>query len=179
VAGLAPILTLDSRDNLFTPTRGSYVEGTISLFDNALGGDDDFQTVDVIGIYYLPLPAKVFLGVRGELSTSSDGTPFYMRPFVYQRGVSAMRYLGERMGQLEGEVRWQFWKRLSVVGFGGGGRASAELEQGDTAKTVSAGGGGFRYELARRYGLHAGLDVARGPDGSAFYIQFGSAWMRP
>jgi glucose/arabinose dehydrogenase len=41
------------------------------------------------------------------------------------------------------------------------------------------GGGGFRYELARKYKLHMGLDVAFGPDGPALYVQFGSAWMRP
>jgi glucose/arabinose dehydrogenase len=33
--------------------------------------------------------------------------------------------------------------------------------------------------LARRYKLHMGIDVAFGPDGTAFYVQFGSAWFRP
>ena len=34
-------------------------------------------------------------------------------------------------------------------------------------------------ELARKYKLHAGVDVAFGPDGPAFYVQVGSAWFRP
>jgi hypothetical protein len=38
---------------------------------------------------------------------------------------------------------------------------------------------GFRYLLARKFGLHAGLDVARGPEEGAIYVQFGNAWMRP
>jgi hypothetical protein len=179
VGGLAPSITLDSRDNIFTPTRGSYVEGTVSFFSGAFGGDDTFQTFDVIGMYYVPLPPQLFFGVRGELSTSSDDTPFYMRPFVYQRGVPAMRYLGEETAQIEGEVRWQFWKRLSAVAFGGVGSAWTGFERIDNPNTVGAGGGGFRYELARRYGMHAGFDIAYGPDGAAFYIQWGSAWMRP
>lgn len=41
------------------------------------------------------------------------------------------------------------------------------------------GGGGFRYLIARRHGLHAGVDFAYGEEGSAVYIQFGSAWFRP
>ena len=45
--------------------------------------------------------------------------------------------------------------------------------------TLVTGGTGFRYELARKYGLHMGVDVAFGPDGPVFYIQFGSAWARP
>lgn len=179
VGGLAPSFTLDSRNNIFTPTRGSYLEGTVSFFADALGGDDAFELFDVVGMKYVALPRQVFLGARGELATSSDETPFYMRPFVYQRGVSAMRYLGEEMAQVEGEVRWQFWKRFSAIAFGGAGVAWTGLEQFDSTKTVAAGGGGVRYELARRHGIHAGLDVAYGPDGTTFYIQWGSAWMRP
>jgi hypothetical protein len=33
-----------------------------------------------------------------------------------------------------------------------------------------------RYLLARAIGLHAGLDVARGPEKTAFYLIVGSAW---
>jgi hypothetical protein len=36
-----------------------------------------------------------------------------------------------------------------------------------------------RYEIPRKYGIHVGIDVARSADTSAFYIQVGSAWMRP
>jgi hypothetical protein len=42
-----------------------------------------------------------------------------------------------------------------------------------------AGGTGFRYELARKYGIHAGLDVAFGSDHPILYLQIGSAWARP
>jgi hypothetical protein len=179
VGGLAPMLAFDSRDNILTPTKGTYVEGVVTFFSDAFGGDDDFQTVEIVGIHYAPLPRQVFLGARGEISTSSEETPFYLRPFIYQRGVPAMRYQGEQVAQVEGEVRWQFWKRFSAVGFLGGGAAWTGFERVDSTSTAVAGGGGFRYELARRYGIHAGLDIAYGPDGAAFYVQWGSAWARP
>lgn len=38
---------------------------------------------------------------------------------------------------------------------------------------------GFRYLVARRYGLHMGLDVAGGPNSTVFYVVFGSAWLHP
>ena len=87
--------------------------------------------------------------------------------------------LTEQMAQVESEVRWQFWKRFSAVGFAGTGAAWTGFERVDNPNTAVAGGGGFRYELARRYGMHVGLDVAYGPDGAAYYIQWGSAWARP
>jgi hypothetical protein len=30
--------------------------------------------------------------------------------------------------------------------------------------------------IAQRLGLSAGIDIAKGPDESAFYIQMGNAW---
>jgi hypothetical protein len=35
---------------------------------------------------------------------------------------------------------------------------------------------GFRYLIARRLGIYMGIDIARGPEETAFYIQAGSAW---
>jgi len=83
------------------------------------------------------------------------------------------------VAQVEAELRWQFWKRFSLVGFVGGGAAWNNFERFDNSQTLVTGGAGFRYEIARKYGLHMGLDVAFGPDSSAIYVQFGSAWARP
>ena len=44
------------------------------------------------------------------------------------------------------------------------------------AGSVSTKGAGFRYQIARRLGLYVGLDVAKGPEDTAIYIQAGSAW---
>ena len=179
VGGLTPSVTFDDRDNLFTPTRGTYVEGKAGVFNDALGSDDSFQRYQVTAMHYVPLPSRVFLGVRGDVATSSANTPFYLRPFVNQRGVPVMRYQGETMAQMELELRWQFWKRLSAVAFGGGGRTWAEIAGQDRGKTVGAGGLGVRYEIARAYGIHMGADFAYGPAGHAFYVQVGSAWAKP
>ncbi len=41
---------------------------------------------------------------------------------------------------------------------------------------MAGGGAGFRYLLARAFGLRGGLDFAYGTDGFAFYVTVGSAW---
>jgi hypothetical protein len=178
-AGITPSVTVDSRDNLFTPTRGTYVEAGAGLFSPTLGGDDSFQRLRLIAMQFVPLGTRFFIGVRGEAAAALGESPFYVKPFIHQRGVPAMRYLGEEMAQIETELRWQFWKRFSAVGFGGVGRTWVGSEEADLSDTVAAGGGGFRYELARKHGLHVGVDVAGGPAGGVFYIQFGSAWAKP
>jgi outer membrane protein assembly factor BamA len=179
MGGLTPTLSYDSRDTLFTPTRGTFAEATAGLFSQVVGGDDEFQRVNLIMMHYVPLHPKLTLGLRADGNLSFGDVPFYMRPFVYFRGVQAMRYQGEHVAQAEVELRWQFWRRFSLVGFVGGGTAWTDLERFEKTRRVGAGGVGFRYELARKYGLHMGLDVAVGPDDPILYVQFGSAWLRP
>ena len=105
--------------------------------------------------------------------------PFYLRPFIYLRGAPIMRYQGQEMAQIETELRWQFWKRFSLVGFVGAGAAWNDFARFHSTQTVVTGGTGFRYEIARKYGMHMGLDVAFAPDNTAIYVQVGSAWARP
>jgi len=62
------------------------------------------------------------------------------------------------------------------MGFAGIGWTAAEIyELGDYDGEV-AYGLGFRYLVARRMGLRAGLDVARGPEDTVVYVSMGSSW---
>jgi outer membrane protein assembly factor BamA len=179
VAGFTPALTFDTRDNFFTPNRGTYLEVSGGFFTPAFGSDQDFQRASLVAMQFIPLGPKLFLGVRGDAAASFGDEPFYLRPYITLRGAPTLRYQGEEVAQIETELRWQFWKRFSVVGFVGGGAAWNQLEQVDGTLTIVTGGAGFRYELARAYGLHAGLDIARGPNDTAVYVQIGSGWSKP
>jgi hypothetical protein len=75
----------------------------------------------------------------------------------------------------EFELGWKFTTRWSVLGFGGAGRTTA-IGASDDTTTVYSKGLGLRYFVARRFGTHVGFDIAKGPEDTAFYIQFGHAW---
>jgi hypothetical protein len=179
VGGLLAGLTFDSRDNIFTPTRGTYLDASAGLFSEALGSDTDFQRLGLTGIHYRPLAKDLTLGVMGTSVLSFGNVPFYLRPFIGLRGAPVMRYQGDYTAEVEAELRWQFWKRVSLIGFAGVGMTRNENGNDRAAQDVTTGGLGLRYEIARKYGLHMGIDVACGPEGPAYYVQFGSAWMRP
>ena len=151
----------------------------MGVFDPALGADDEFQRVQLVAIQYIPMFRSLYLGLRGDGAATFGGAPFYLKPFISLRGAPIMRYKGDEVAQLEAELRWQFWKRFSVVGFAGFGAAWNDFERFHNTQTIPTAGFGFRYEIARKYGIQMGLDLAFGPDNTAVYVQVGSAWARP
>ena len=173
---LRPYLQLDTRDNIFTPVRGVFSEASLAV--SYLNTGTWFELLDLTAIGYLPLVQDLYLGVFGGAGFSFGDAPFYMRPFVILRGAPSLRYQGEQTAEVEAELRWQFWKRFSLVAFSGVGGAWDNFLGFDRSESVFTYGTGFRYELARKFGLHMGADFAFGKDGFVLYIQFGSAWGR-
>lgn len=180
ISSLQGTLTYDSRDNIFTPTRGIFSELTATANLTALGGSDNYQLLGWSGIWYQPIVENhLYWGWRADLNQSFGDIPFYLRPSLQLRGAPVMRYQGAGIAATEAELRWQFHPRWSVLGFAGTGitwPGDAPLRDVDTTVT---GGLGLRYLVARRHGLHVGLDLAMGEEGPAVYIQFGSGWFRP
>jgi hypothetical protein len=174
------ILKYDSRNNIFTPTRGLFSETSYLFSRESLGSSVDFERFEEILMGWQPLPHDITLGARADYASASASTPFFLRPYIQLRGVQAMRYQGDAVTSLEVEARWQFHGRWSLVPFAGIGatqiRHSVFTSDG---QTIGSGGIGFRYELARSFGLHAGLDVAHSAGTNAVYIQFGNSWFRP
>jgi hypothetical protein len=56
------------------------------------------------------------------------------------------------------------------------GKAFGAYRDFSDAEDVFTRGAGFRYLIASKLGLQAGIDIAKGPEDTVFYIQVGSAW---
>lgn len=173
------ILEYDTRDNIFTPTRGIYAETSYLASRQALGASIDFERVQQVLIGWMLLRHDTTLGARANYAWSSDETPFFLRPYIMLRGVPAVRYQGDQAASIEVEGRWQLYGRWSIVAFGGAGKAWTKSDNRSFTQGVGSGGLGFRYELASKFGLHAGIDVAHSPGTTALYFVVGNAWFRP
>jgi hypothetical protein len=63
-----------------------------------------------------------------------------------------------------------------MIEFAGTGVAADSFGDFDDAPGRATQGFGMRYMVARKLGMHAGIDVAQGPEDTYWYIQVGSAW---
>jgi hypothetical protein len=180
-AGLGAIVAYDSLDQPFSPTRGIRGEVSYSQQSDVFGGDFDYGRLNFFGITYVPLGDKFVLGlhVDGGLITGGPA-PFYDLPGLMLRGIPRGRYVDNASLLAEAELRYDITKRWSLIAFGGAGRVADSFGDLGSAETQAAVGGGFRYLIARQYGLRMGLDLAYGDDGDfTVYVTVGTGWVRP
>lgn len=178
-AAIGLFVDYDSRDSTFTPSKGMLAEVKGSFYREAVGSDNNFNKYRAFINYFFGLSRSVVLGLRADgEALDGDQAPFYEYPFINMRGIPAMRYQGEETILGEAEVRWNFTPRWSIIAFGGAGKAVGIDETFSSTDTIYSKGLGFRYMIARRFKMHVGLDVAKGPEETAVYIQVGSAWGR-
>ncbi len=180
-AGLGAVLAYDSLDQPFSPTRGVRAEVSYSQQAEAFGGDFDYGRLNAFAITYLPLTDKFVLGLRvdGGLITGGQA-PFYDLPGLNTRGIPRGRYVDNAALLTEAELRYDLTDRWSAIGFGSIGRVADTFGELGSADNQIAIGGGFRYLIARQYGLRLGLDLAYSDDGDwAVYVTMGTGWLRP
>ena len=175
-SGLGGSFEHDSRDNFFTASAGWKGSLEAMFYSPDWGSDNKYETYRAQAFGFVPLSPKFILGGRIDGRTSRGDVPFYQLPFVELRGVPVARYQDQSTAVLDTELRWNVTPRWALVAFVGGGKAWGTRSTFSEAGVVTAGGAGFRYLVARRLGIYAGLDIARGPEDTAIYIQAGSAW---
>lgn len=174
--GLGVYVEYDGRNTVFTPSNG--MKGILEYrnYDQQWGSDFDYDHVAASLHHFTPFGDYSSLGVRLEGETVSGDVPFFGYPFVNLRGMPALRYQGDEVVTLELEYLWGITPRWTMALFAGAGHTTSVDAFGTDSDTVAAGGAGVRYRIARKLGMQVGVDIARGPEETAFYLTVGSAW---
>ncbi|MDR7369653.1 BamA/TamA family outer membrane protein [Flavobacterium aquidurense] len=178
VSQLGAAVQFDGRDNIFTPDKGIRVQSDFFWSDKAIGSDYNSWRINLSAIGYYPLSKKLIGGLRIEGEQALGSPPFYLLPAINMRGIPAARYMGKTSIVTETEFRWDLYRRWSLMAYGGLASAFNDWDQAFAKPVVYSYGSGFRYLLARKFKLRMGIDVAKGPEEWAYYIVFGSNWMR-
>jgi hypothetical protein len=174
--GLAGKLAWDSRDNTSMPNKGQLVDLSVWRYDDAIGSDYDYWNGELKLTSFHPLSEKFVLGLRFEYSAISGDAPFFAIPYVSLRGIPALRYQGERVGVAEIEGRYNFSPKWAMIAYTGLGKVNSDIPLFDTQQDIYSFGVGARYRIFEVQNIWVGIDIARGPEETNWYIQVGQAW---
>ncbi|MBO9572357.1 MAG: hypothetical protein J7497_09140 [Chitinophagaceae bacterium] len=178
VSQLGVVTEFDTRDNIFTPNRGLKLHLDAIRSDNIFGSDYDFWRMNYYTYIYKTISRKVTGGLRVDGQQAFGDVPFYLKPYISLRGIPINRYQGNADILTELEMRYDFVRRWSIMLYGGTGKAFDSWSDFGSTDLIYSYGTGFRYLLARKFKLRVGVDIARGPEDWAYYIVFGSNWLK-
>jgi hypothetical protein len=175
-------LQLDTRDNLFAPRTGQWVQVGYNRSDDRLWSDFRYTTLqlDVRSYHHIGATQVIALQLQGMGVLSGD-PPFDALPMVggseIMRGYKRGRFRDRVMTAAQAEYRSPVWRRLGVVAFGGAGVVAPTFGGLGSARVLPTYGTGVRFQLDARQRIGARADVGRSVDGTVgLHLGFNQAF---
>lgn len=178
-------LFYDSRDNVFFPAKGVVADLSAFIRNRAAGAGAAGETTrfdryvaDVSG--YRALGRHAVLAANAYGSFIVGTAPFNALTMLggsrRLRGYYEGRYRDQNAALAQAEVRFDVYKRLGAVVFGGVGTLGDAETLLRLGRPKGAYGAGLRFTANRRDHLNVRLDYGLGRQSSGFYLTVGEAF---
>ena len=101
LSSFTPTVSYDSRDTIFTPSKGIFTILYYSLYRDWLGGDYTFDSLEYVFTGWHPIGEKFVLGMFVDYSALlGEGYPYYMQPSVNLRELQCSTIKVSRLSQM-------------------------------------------------------------------------------
>jgi Omp85 superfamily domain len=181
ISGTSFILTWDSRNNAFSPSKGFYAQYLVGTYQDFLGSQFNFtvQTWDVRK--YFPLKKDRVFAMQFNMIITNGNVPIRNMANIgsssYLRGYYEGRYTDQDVIAIQGEYRTPVWGRFGLVFFSGTGKvASRFVNLIDFSHLKPSFGVGVRFALNPKEKLNLRVDAGFGDQSQGTYINMGEAF---
>lgn len=170
----------DSRDNIYFPFKGSYVEFSNLVYAKYTGSDYSFANFSLDARHYHRLWKENILAFQLYTQFNDGNIPFRMNGTLgsefYLRGYYSGRYRDNHAWSFQTELRKTVWGPIDMTAFMGVGTVAQDFVN-LTKSLKPAGGIGIRIKAIPRERINMRIDYAIGVDGSrATYITMNEAF---
>ena len=181
VIGLGLLLNYDSRDHIYYPKKGSWIELNNFFYQSFFGSDYEFTNFTLDARRYWGLGGEHVLAAQLYASTNFGNPPFTLMALLgggkRLRGIYEGRFRDNHMVSMQAEYRFPMIWRFGAVLFGGIGRVAPEISAFNLDYWRPAGGAGIRFKFNKRENVHARLDIGYSKyDGLGFYATIKEAF---
>ena len=179
-SGFGMIWVLDSRDNIYSPSRGVFHQFRAVFHSRAFGSRYDFNDyrADLRGYY--PVASETVVGVHLYGNLVRGYPPFYelarLGGSERMRGYYEGRFRDRNYitGQLE--LRQMIWRRIGVVGFVGAGQVNDQTKRLSLNGFKPTYGFGVRYVIDLKERISVRADFAWGENSNGIYFSINQAF---
>jgi outer membrane protein assembly factor BamA len=171
-SGLA--ISLDSRDNIFYPSRGRFYELNILIFSRMWNSDFDFNRYILNFRQYFSAAKNHVLALQVYGNFVGGYPPFYELPALggqnTLRGYFLGRYRDKQYVLTQAEYRTTVWWRIGIVGFAGVGDVVSRLALLQLSELKYSLGAGLRFALDVEEKLNVRIDFGIGKNSTGIYF---------
>lgn len=162
---------LDTRDNLFAPTGGHWLQATYARSDDAVWSDFTYNTARLDARTYQRVGRSQVVAIELQLTGVRGDPPFDALALIgngdIMRGYKKGRYRDRWVMATQAEYRSAIWRRVGAVAFGGAGFAAPSFGALGESRFLPTYGAGLRLRLDARQRTGVRADYGRGLDGTA------------
>ncbi|MGB3151808.1 MAG: BamA/TamA family outer membrane protein [Maribacter sp.] len=179
VSNLGLMAFYDSRDNIFFPTKGFFIQGSAFTSVGFLGSSFSYHKIELDSRYYHRIKGKHILASNFFVGTRSKDTPFQDLNFLGSRrtrGHDNRRYQDNSELSLALEYRFPIKGRFGGVLFGSSGTVAPDLGTLFSSSYKNAVGTGLRYILNKKEGTRIRVDYGISNEGGNFYFTINEAF---
>lgn len=192
INSLAIPISYDTRNSIYNPSSGIFIDGRFSVVPSWLDNENDFVKTMLYVNHYKKIDDRKILASRFAMKANFGDVPFASQDYIGQtdlRGYTQGEYRGNQTYTAQTEFRNNFYKKWGYVGFAGLGIAYRKSEEGAAAgdwynsgaswsKLLPSIGTGARYQVIEKAGqkVNAGIDIAAGRGDWGFYFRITEAF---
>lgn len=179
-SGLGLVVSFDTRNQIYYPTKGHFIDIT-TLFNQAIFGSDFiFNNLSIDARKYFKLWNKNVLALQGFANLNDGNIPFKQLATIgsesYMRGYYNGRFRDNNAMAFQAELRKKVWGPISLTFFGGFGNVASQTSLLFTNVKQNYGIG-FRVIAIRREHVNIRIDYGRGENGiQGFYFTMNEAF---
>jgi len=179
ISNLGVVAVYDTRDNVFFPTKGFYIQGNLFTSSQILGSSFSYSKYELDNRYYQKVGKKQVVAANLFLGNSSKGTPFYDLYYLGSkrtRGINNRRFQDNAELSLALEYRFPIAGRFGAAVFGSTGTVAPDLGKIVSSAYKNAAGAGLRYIINKRDGVRIRVDYGISDERGNFYFTIKEAF---
>lgn len=172
--------SLDTRNDIFYPTKGTYVNFISEFSSNRVLSTFDYSLYQVSASHYYTFVPRHILATNITTGTIVGDAPFfsyfYFSSSKLARGHADRRFIDRNLAVIQSEYRFPIYKRLRGVAFAAFGNVGETYGAIFSKNMKLSGGAGLRFQMNKKIMNHLRLDVAGSKEGVQFYLTVGESF---
>ncbi|MFS4447098.1 BamA/TamA family outer membrane protein [Maribacter sp. 2307UL18-2] len=179
ISNLGISTVYDSRDNIFFPTKGLFIQGNLLASFKAVGSDFSYNKWILDSRYYQKIKGRHVLATNLYFANNGEGAPFLDLNSLGSRrtrGFDNRRFQDNAEWSMALEYRFPLYRRIEGVAFGSTATVSKDFGSLFSSAFKNAAGIGLRYTLNKKEGTRIRMDYGISGEGGNFYFTINEAF---